>query len=50
MTVNTQAVTDSKQALINPLGLYVTNVSWGEVVSANGAQSATQSTDGGQDK
>lgn len=50
VTVNTQAVTDSKQALINPLGLYVTNVSWGEVVSANGAQSATQSTNGGQDK
>ena len=33
VTVNTQEVTDPKQALINPLGLYVTNFSWGEVVS-----------------
>ena len=50
VTVNTQEVIDSKQALINPLGLYVTNVSWGEVVSAGTANPVGQSVDGGQNK
>jgi type IV secretion system protein VirB5 len=35
VTVATQEVTDARQALINPLGLYVTNLTWGEVVSTN---------------
>ena len=35
VTVSTQEVTDAKQALVNPLGLYVTNLTWGEVVSTN---------------
>jgi type IV secretion system protein VirB5 len=48
VTVNTQEVTDPKQALINPLGLYVTNVSWGEVVSSGATNGTVQSTDGGQ--
>ncbi len=48
VTVNTQEVTDPKQALINPLGLYVTNVSWGEVVSSGATNGAVQSADGGQ--
>jgi len=50
VTVNTQEVTDPKQALINPLGLYVTNVSWGEVVSSGISNGAGQSTDGGQSR
>jgi type IV secretory pathway TrbF-like protein len=33
VSVTTQEVTDAKQALVNPLGLYVTNLTWGEVVS-----------------
>ncbi len=36
VTVTTQEVTDAKQALENPLGLYVTNLTWGEVVSTSG--------------
>jgi type IV secretory pathway TrbF-like protein len=36
--VTTQEVTDAKQALVNPLGLYVTNLTWGEVVSTGDAQ------------
>ena len=32
ISVTTQDVKDAKQALINPLGLYVTNLTWGEVV------------------
>ena len=53
VSVTTQEVTDAKQALVNPLGLYVTNLAWGEVVSANGAspaQSNDQSTKGGSGK
>jgi len=50
VTVNTQEVTDPKQALINPLGLYVTNVSWGEVVSSGPSNGGGQSTDGGQSR
>jgi type IV secretory pathway TrbF-like protein len=45
VSVTTQAITDSKLALINPLGLFITNVSWGEIVTANGS-----STNGGQGK
>ena len=33
VSVVTQEVTDAKQALVNPLGLYVTNLTWGEVVT-----------------
>lgn len=33
VSVVTQEVTDARQALVNPLGLYVTNLTWGEVVS-----------------
>jgi type IV secretory pathway TrbF-like protein len=40
VSVTTQDVTDEKQALINPLGLYVTNLTWGEVVSTSGPSSA----------
>lgn len=50
VTVNTQEVTDPKQALINPLGLYVTNISWGEVVSSGVSNGAEQSTEGGQSR
>ena len=53
VSVTTQEVTDAKQALVNPLGLYVTNLAWGEVVSTNGAspaQSNDQSTKGGSGK
>jgi len=50
VTVNTQEVNDPKQALINPLGLYVTNFSWGEVVSPSSTSVAGQSSDGGQGK
>lgn len=45
VSVVTQEVTDARQALVNPLGLYVTNLTWGEVVSTapdqqtNGTQS-----------
>jgi len=37
VTVTTEEVTDAKQALVNPLGLYVTNLTWGEVVSTSGS-------------
>lgn len=50
VTVNTQEVTDPKQTLINPLGLYVTNVSWGEVVSSGTTNGTVQSPDGGQSR
>jgi type IV secretion system protein TrbF len=53
VSVTTQEVTDAKQALVNPLGLYVTNLAWGEVVSTNGAspaQSNDQSTKRGSGK
>jgi type IV secretion system protein TrbF len=50
VTVNTQEVSDPEQALINPLGLYVTNFSWGEVVSPSSNSLAGQSSDGGQGK
>jgi type IV secretion system protein VirB5 len=53
VSVTTQEVTDARQALINPLGLYVTNLTWGEVVSTSGPSSAVandQTTDGGSGK
>ena len=53
VSVTTQEVTDAKQALVNPLGLYVTNLTWGEVVSTSGPSSAVgndQTTDGGSGK
>jgi len=53
VSVTTQEVTDAKQALVNPLGLYVTNLAWGEVVSTSGSSSAVgndQTTKGGSGK
>jgi hypothetical protein len=50
--VVTQEVTDAKQALVNPLGLYVTNLTWGEVVTTGGdAQTGNaQTVNGGNNK
>ena len=42
VSVTTQEVTDAKQALVNPLGLYVTNLTWGEVVSTGGDAQTTK--------
>ena len=53
VSVTTQEVTDARQALVNPLGLYVTNLTWGEVVSTSGSSSAVgndQTTKGGSGK
>ncbi len=53
VTVTTEEVTDAKQALINPLGLYVTNLTWGEVVSTSGPGSPAndgQTLNGGTGK
>ena len=47
VSVVTQEVTDAKQALVNPLGLYVTNLTWGEVVTTS---SDTQTANGGLNK
>jgi type IV secretory pathway TrbF-like protein len=50
VTIATQEVTDAKQALVNPLGLYVTNLTWGEVISTSGNASVgnvAQQTNGG---
>jgi type IV secretion system protein VirB5 len=46
VSVVTQEVTDARQALVNPLGLYVTNLTWGEVVSTASDQqpNSTQSS------
>ena len=41
VSVVTQEVTDARQALVNPLGLYVTNLTWGEVVSTATDQQTT---------
>ena len=46
VSVVTQEVTDARQALVNPLGLYVTNLTWGEVVST--ASSSDQQVNGPQ--
>jgi type IV secretion system protein TrbF len=53
VTVATQEVTDAKQALINPLGLYVTNLTWGEVVGTSAPGSSSndgQTPNGGNGK
>jgi type IV secretion system protein VirB5 len=52
VSVVTQEVTDARQALINPLGLYVTNLTWGEVVTTGGdAQTGNaQTVNGGNGK
>ncbi len=57
VSVVTQEVTDARQALVNPLGLYVTNLTWGEVVStatdqqSNSTQSSNaQKPNGGQNQ
>ncbi len=57
VSVVTQEVTDAKQALVNPLGLYVTNLTWGEVVStatdqpnSNTQSSNAQKPNGGQNQ
>jgi type IV secretory pathway TrbF-like protein len=57
VSVVTQEVTDARQALVNPLGLYVTNLTWGEVVStatdqpnSNIQSSNAQKLNGGQNQ
>jgi type IV secretory pathway TrbF-like protein len=52
VSVVTQEVTDARQALVNPLGLYVTNLTWGEVVTTGGdAQTGnSQIVNGGLNK
>ena len=57
VSVVTQEVTDARQALVNPLGLYVTNLTWGEVVStatdqpnSNAQSSNAQKPNGGQNQ
>ena len=50
VTVNTQEVTDPKQALINPLGLYVTNLVGVKSSVRSSTSVAGQSSDGGQGK
>jgi type IV secretion system protein VirB5 len=57
VSVVTQEVTDARQALVNPLGLYVTNLTWGEVVStatdqpnSNTQSSNAQKPNGGQNQ
>lgn len=47
ISVVTQEVTDARQALVNPLGLYVTNLTWGEVVSTS---ADAQTANGGRNK
>jgi type IV secretion system protein VirB5 len=52
VSVVTEEVTDARQALVNPLGLYVTNLTWGEVVTTSGyAQTGNaQTMNGGSNK
>ncbi len=52
VSVVTQEVTDAKQALVNPLGLYVTNLTWGEVVTTGGDSQTgnAQTVNGGNNK
>lgn len=57
VSVVTQEVTDARQALVNPLDLYVTNLTWGEVVStatdqpnSNAQSSNAQKSNGGQNQ
>lgn len=46
VSVVTQDVTDARQALVNPLGLYVTNLTWGEVVSTATDQQSNSTQSG----
>ena len=50
VSVVTQEVTDAKQALVNPLGLYVTNLTWGEVVSTATDQQPNSTQSGNAQK
>ena len=50
VSVVTQEVTDSRQALVNPLGLYVTNLTWGEVVSTATDQQPNSTQSGNAQK
>ena len=52
VSVVTEEVTDAKQALVNPLGLYVTNLTWGEVVTAGTNPQTTNApiVNGGENK
>jgi type IV secretion system protein VirB5 len=50
VSVVTQEVTDAKQALVNPLGLYVTNLTWGEVVSMATDQQSNSTQNGNAQK
>jgi len=50
VSVVTQEVIDARQALVNPLGLYVTNLTWGEVVSTAPDQQTNSSLSGNAQK
>jgi type IV secretion system protein VirB5 len=50
VSVVTQEVTDARQALVNPLGLYVTNLTWGEVVSTTTDQQPNSTQSGNAQK
>ena len=50
VSVVTQDVTDARQALVNPLGLYVTNLTWGEVVSTATDQQSNNAQSGNAQK
>jgi type IV secretion system protein VirB5 len=50
VSVVTQEVTDARQALVNPLGLYVTSLTWGEVVSMGTDQQSTNVQSGNAQK
>jgi len=50
VSVVTQEVTDARQALVNPLGLYVTNLTWGEVVSTAPDQQPNSTQSGNAQK
>jgi type IV secretory pathway TrbF-like protein len=45
VSITTEPVKDARQALINPLGLFVVNMSWGEIVTTD---SKSALTTGGQ--
>jgi type IV secretion system protein VirB5 len=50
VSIVTQEVTDARQALVNPLGLYVTNLTWGEVVSTATDQQSNSPQSGNAQK
>ena len=50
VSVVTQEVRDARQALVNPLGLYVTNLTWGEVVSTAPDQQPNSTQSGNAQK